>query len=252
MGVRKETLRLLLVVCVMMIMCTLLSVKSMSIQMHDNSPPLSWSGEKVPYSVLQLDNAFTKQECETVMRYMSNKVNRSTVVGSGGKEDIVSTVRTSSSAWIKHSSETHPPDVQYFLNKFMHLGSQLSGVYSISDNFEDISVVRYHPNQYYRAHYDSCSTKAVCGDGNRVYRIATCILYLNDNFSGGETEFPKTGITVVPKTGKLLFFYNTHRDGTEIEESLHAGKDVISGDKWIATLWIRFKPDQKNIELLNK
>ena len=36
-------------------------------------------------------------------------------------------------------------------------------------------------------------------------RLATSILYLNDNFIGGETSFPKLDLNNGPSKGMLLF-----------------------------------------------
>lgn len=252
MVLRRETFRLILLVCIIVVVCALATVKKSAVEAFvqiDHEIPRAiptWSGNKIPYSILQIEDRFSKQECDHVINYMSTKVKRSTVIGSNGESDVTSNVRTSSSGWIKHSD----PLMHNFVRKFIYIGSQLSGFYDMN-NYEDISIVRYQPSQFYKEHYDSCSTKTRCGSGNRVYRVATLILYLNDNFEGGQTRFPKIDTNVEPKTGKLLYFYDTHRNGVEIDDSIHAGLPVASGEKWIATLWIKFNPDGNQIEVLN-
>jgi len=71
-------------------------------------------------------------------------------------------------------------------------------------------------------------------------RAKSALVYLNDDFTGGETEFPKINIRVSPQKGKLVLWDNTFEDGNPDHDSLHAGLPVISGTKYIAVIWIRF------------
>lgn len=73
-------------------------------------------------------------------------------------------------------------------------------------------------------------------------RVATFIMYLNDVEAGGETSFPHVGWSVLPRRGQALFFeYGNARRQTD-PLSLHAGARVLSGEKWIATKWVRERP----------
>jgi hypothetical protein len=72
--------------------------------------------------------------------------------------------------------------------------------------------------------------------GQRVY---SCLFYLNDDFTGGETEFVNRDIKIKPKTGRLLIWKNIKEDGSLDYDSFHAGLPVISGTKWIAIIWVR-------------
>ena len=74
----------------------------------------------------------------------------------------------------------------------------------------------------------------------------TCLIYLNEDFEGGETHFPKLNIKIQPRLGKAVVWNNTHEDNRVIEESLHAGLPVLSKSKWIMSIWIREKPFLKN------
>ena len=58
---------------------------------------------------------------------------------------------------------------------------------------------------------------------SRGNRIATALLYLNEEFKGGETEFPMNDYRIVPKTGLLASWHNIDRNGDRIEQSLHSG-----------------------------
>ena len=60
------------------------------------------------------------------------------------------------------------------------------------------------------------------------------MLYLNDNYKGGETEFLNQAIKIKPETGKLILFppFWTHE---------HRGVKLQKSVKYIATTWVVFK-----------
>lgn len=97
---------------------------------------------------------------------------------------------------------------------------------------EPISILRYGPGQEYRPHFD-----AIPSAGNN--RIKTVLMYLNDSYSGGETDFPELGVVVQPKAGDALVFDGLEEDGSTLILSRHAGLPILSGQKWVATRWIR-------------
>lgn len=108
---------------------------------------------------------------------------------------------------------------------------------------EPFSVLRYHPAQEYKLHYD-----AIHGETNN--RIKTVLLYLNDGFLGGQTAFPDLDITITPRAGDAIVFDGLNANGTVNPVSRHAGLPVQRGTKWLATKWIRAHPfDPWNIKV---
>ncbi len=112
------------------------------------------------------------------------------------------------------------------------------------ENGEFLSLLRYRPGQEYRPHHDylpedrlDYSRVKVCGQ-----RRQTLLTYLNDGYLGGETVFPDLNLSFAGKNGDALLFENTDEAGRPIPASLHAGRPIISGEKWLATLWCREKP----------
>jgi prolyl 4-hydroxylase len=104
--------------------------------------------------------------------------------------------------------------------------------------FEHVQVVRYGKGGKYDAHYDGdeCE-KASCP---RDQRLATLLVYLNDDFDGGNTHFPLLNASVVPEKGKALFFWVADEETRDLfEKTLHAGVPVTRGRKWIANQWVR-------------
>ena len=63
---------------------------------------------------------------------------------------------------------------------------------------EPLQILRYQPGQEYRPHFDWLDV------GNR--RVMTALIYLNDDYEGGETAFTKTGLKVKGRTGDVIIF----------------------------------------------
>ena len=99
---------------------------------------------------------------------------------------------------------------------------------------EPLHVLRYAPGQQYRPHHDAHAFGPV-----EKRRIATALLYLNDAYEGGETNFPELGITVRGGVGDLLIFHNLDAAKMPDMRMIHAGLPIASGEKWLATRWIR-------------
>lgn len=97
---------------------------------------------------------------------------------------------------------------------------------------EPLQLLRYGVGGEYRAHMDALPFEA-------NQRIMTAILYLNDGYQGGETQFLRTGLSVAARAGDLLIFGNVTEDGRADPMTLHAGAPVTRGEKLIATRWIR-------------
>lgn len=72
-------------------------------------------------------------------------------------------------------------------------------------------------------------------------RIMTALIWLNEQFDGGETDFPALNIRVRGGVGDMLVFKNVHGDGSQDDRLVHAGLPVTQGVKWMASRWIRGK-----------
>jgi prolyl 4-hydroxylase len=100
------------------------------------------------------------------------------------------------------------------------------------DQGEPLQALRYRPGGEYRPHFD-----AIPGFANQ--RVATMLVWLNDGFEGGETEFPEAGLKLRGAAGDSILFRNVGADGRRDPASGHAGLPVASGEKWLASRWIR-------------
>ncbi len=100
---------------------------------------------------------------------------------------------------------------------------------------EPLQVLRYGPGQQYKPHLD-----AIPGMPNQ--RSLTALVYLNDDYAGGNTYFTKLDINVRGETGDGLVFSNALPDGSPDPETIHSGMPVESGTKFLASKWIRMRP----------
>ena len=100
---------------------------------------------------------------------------------------------------------------------------------------EPLQVLRYGRTQEYRPHFD-----AIAGMDNP--RELTALVWLNDDYSGGETRFDALGLAERGGTGDMLLFANTLPDGSPDPRTRHSGAPVTSGVKYMASRWIRSRP----------
>ncbi len=109
---------------------------------------------------------------------------------------------------------------------------------------EPPNLLHYSPGQEYRAHFDFIHP-GVAGFRDELallgQRIATCLVYLNDDYDGGETRFVKAGWSYRGKPGDALLFYNVTSNKQPDPSSLHAGLPPTRGEKWVLSLWVRDK-----------
>lgn len=98
---------------------------------------------------------------------------------------------------------------------------------------EPLNILRYVPGQQYKPHHDGM------GSDNVSPRHLTALIWLNDQFEGGETDFPKINVRIRGSVGDMLVFRNVLDNGEFDERMIHAGLPVTEGVKWMASRWIR-------------
>ena len=100
---------------------------------------------------------------------------------------------------------------------------------------EPLQLTKYLPDEFYKSHRDNFNYEGEKFIDND--RIATLILYLNDDFTGGETYFNDFDIKIKPVKGMCCYFL--YADKESIEKSSHEAMTVIEGEKKVAQMWIR-------------
>lgn len=184
------------------------------------------------YTVEEIPNFLSKQECDTIMRISTNKLFQSEVFVKDG--DVAdANVRISKQCWLKDTDDELIQKISQRIAERTNTEIALQ---------EEMQIVKYDSSGFYKPHYDACdsTTQDYCERMNKGMgpRYITFIMYLNDGFEGGETIFPNIDRKIVPEMGKAAIFYNVNKDGLLLEKSLHGGMNVINGEKWIANKWI--------------
>lgn len=99
-----------------------------------------------------------------------------------------------------------------------HVPEVLSGMQLCGAN-ERLRCYRYKPGQRFAPHYDGAFVR-----DDREQSLVSFLVYLNEDFVGGETNFLELGRTIVPRAGMALPFQ--HR-------LLHEGAEVREGCKYV-------------------
>ena len=109
---------------------------------------------------------------------------------------------------------------------------------------ETIQGQRYLPGQQFQPHNDwfPYGTRYWDIEKNRGgQRSFTTMVFLNDVEEGGTTDFTDLGLSVEPRPGALLIWNNATADGVPNAKTMHAGRPVVKGTKYIVTKWYRAK-----------
>jgi prolyl 4-hydroxylase len=171
--------------------------------------------------VLLFRGAFTAGECD-FLRLLAEPTYQRSIVGIGS-QNVPDPMRTSDGStihWLIEDPATHA------------INSRLAALTRTrAEQGEPLQILRYRPGQQYYPHVDWL------GDENR--RVTTALIYLNDDYAGGETAFVKTGLAVKGRKGDVLAFRSVGPDNEFDPLSEHAGLPVKSGTKYLASRWIR-------------
>lgn len=106
-------------------------------------------------------------------------------------------------------------------------------------------ILHYLPGETFAEHcdyLDPTEPAYVHELAMRGQRTDTFLIYLNDDFSGGETHFPRIGLSHVGSKGDALLFTNVDAEGAPDGDTIHAGLPPTLGEKWVFSQWIREFP----------
>ncbi len=175
--------------------------------------------------------------CQLLIRQSAQRLQPALVYDPVNKRNIRYRTRTNSIAQFNLVEN----DVLHFL--LQEKMSAACGIPMIQ--MEATAILNYKPGEEISNHFDFVDpdlpnyAEEIAGNGQRVI---TFLIYLNDDYSGGETAFPKLGIEHKGSAGEGLYFVNALPDGAPDLRTLHAGKPPLSGEKWIVSQFIRNRP----------
>jgi prolyl 4-hydroxylase len=169
---------------------------------------------------------FSPAECEFLIGSARPNLRPSVVIDPYSGREIPNPIRTSHGVGFPFVDE----------NPAIHALNRRLATASGTDVHagEPMQVLSYAPGQQYHQHSDALPNVP---PGQQ--RVLTFLVYLDEDYEGGETAFPALGLNVRGRTGDGLLFRNASDDGTPDPRSVHAGLPVTRGVKHLASRWIR-------------
>ena len=161
--------------------------------------------------VVEIFNVLTKEECDNLIGYTESLGYQFATVNNGdGTHEAKPNLRNNARVNIEDTDFA-----QRIFNVIKPFVPQKIGddnVLSVDDTFR---CYRYYPNEYFGWHVDGSTRK----NGNRSKY--TVLIYLNDSYEGGETEFEHA--KVKGKQGSVVIFPH---------KLMHQGAMVTKGIKY--------------------
>jgi prolyl 4-hydroxylase len=178
------------------------------------------------------EHFLSDEECDYLIGRARPLLERATVVDLQSDRELIDSARTSLGVFLPSSGK-----------KIDAIHQRIARVTGIpEENGENMQVLYYDVGAQYLPHYDSFDPRTPGGfiHYNRGgQRVATFMVYLNTPEAGGQTVFPRAGVSITPEKGKAVLFYNVDDQGEIDPESLHGGAPVLKGEKWLVTRWLR-------------
>jgi hypothetical protein len=126
------------------------------------------------------------------------------------------------------------------------LRARLAAIIARPDQAMEVpKVLHYAPGEAFTEHCDYLEPTIpsyAAELATRGQRTETFLIYLNDDFTGGETWFPELDFSYRGNTGDALLFANVTGDGEPDPTTRHAGLPPTTGEKWVFSQWIRGLP----------
>ncbi|MEJ0039756.1 MAG: 2OG-Fe(II) oxygenase [Gammaproteobacteria bacterium] len=185
--------------------------------------------------VVSFPNLLTPAICEWLVAQAAPRLEPARVYDPVAVKDIIHETRTNSVAnfGLLHASFVH-----------MLVQARMAASCGIAiQNFEAPTVLHYRPGQEITNHYDFVDPRATPNYDLELarsgQRVVTFLVYLNDDYHGGETDFPELGVRHKGTKGEGLYFVNAFPDGGPDMRMVHAGRPPAGGDKWIVSQFVR-------------
>ncbi len=166
---------------------------------------------------------FSAAECDHVLHVAEGRY-RPSMVYNAARQLVRDPIRTSDGATLNWLAED--PAIHALLRRIAKITGTEPG------QGEAAQVLRYQPGQQYRPHYDYLR-------GSANQRIVTALVWLNEDYAGGETAFIRTDIRLRGRKGDAVVFWNALADGSIDPLTEHAGLPVRQGTKLLFNRWIR-------------
>ena len=172
--------------------------------------------------------------CEWLIERARPNLKRALIYDPVGGKDIADHMRTNSAAGF---DLMHADLVQVAVQCRMSAAAGVS-----VHQMEGPTVLHYAVGEQITNHYDFVNPRIPNYDAEikeRGQRIITFLVYLNDDYEGGETDFPSLGLRYHGAKGQGLYFTNALANGQPDLRMVHAGLPPKDKEKWLMSQFIR-------------
>lgn len=172
--------------------------------------------------------------CKWLIERARPNLKRALIYDPVGGKDIADHMRTNSAAGF---DLMHADVVQAAVQ------CRMSAAVGVSvHQMEGPTVLHYAVGEQITNHYDFVNPRIPnygAEIAQRGQRIVTFLVYLNDDYEGGETDFPSLGLRYHGAKGHGLFFTNSLPNGEPDLRMVHAGLPPKDNEKWLMSQFIR-------------
>jgi hypothetical protein len=159
-------------------------------------------------------------------------------VKSGAEEDAMENtkIRDTQTLGVPYLGGIQPLEAEEFTKAFFTIANNIFFEYfdPIEKDYENsfgvvsgwhdtYGILKYGKGQHFLNHID---------DHPSYHRRISTVYYLNDNYTGGEINFPRFGITFKPKANQMIVFPSTYVYN-------HSVSPVIEGERYAVVSWMR-------------
>lgn len=163
--------------------------------------------------VFLIENFLTNEECDYYIELTKDKVFEEAKINMQGRQVMSKGIRNNDRLMVFDNKLA-----ENLFQKAVEFLPQIHENYKVTGFNEMFRIYKYSPGQRFKMHRDGSYIR-----NEHEKSFYTFLIYLNDDFEGGETEFEGL-FTVAPKKGSALVFHHPLR---------HEGKTLISGLKYV-------------------
>ena len=186
-----------------------------------------------PY-IVQIHDFITHTEADRLIEIASPKLEIAKVIDTAGTK-LTHQDRISNSAWLEDSEN---PGLLQALTHRVEVATGLRA--GRPGEAEEWQMAQYGLGGVFNPHTDYF-TEFTPGVEELPQRVATLMIYLSDVGAGGATVFPRARVSLWPRKGNAVFWWNFDRAGHGDVDTLHGGCPVLHGSKWVANKWIQYR-----------
>jgi predicted 2-oxoglutarate/Fe(II)-dependent dioxygenase YbiX len=121
-----------------------------------------------------------------------------------------------------HNTSSSSEETLYVFNQLNNAMAVAQTIYSEKTgtrlgNHQPMCINKYFTGKMMGPHVDG-------DEGSENNPVMSAVLYINDDYLGGELDFPNQGVTIKPSAGSVIMFPST-------QPFIHNPKEILAGEK---------------------